>query len=337
MKSNHYRVTFGFTIVELLVVIVVIAILAVITIVSYTGITNQAVVASLTSNLDQASRILKMDQVTNGNYPTSLAEANEGKGIPSSSGVTYSYGVNNDAIPATFCVSAVKGDMSYEITNNIAPISGDCLDYGLMFYVYAGNASSYPGSGTTWIDISGNGRNGTLYNGVGYTSSDGGALMFDGVTQFVTYPVGTMPVLISFSCSIWVYITGDGSLGANGFMNGKSFRLFAYNSNNTIGIQIGGADPYSDNSLIVLNRNQWVNIGLSYDGKNRNYYINGVLTKQNPTTGIPTSTHDGELGSIQGVSYAYSGRISSARLYNRVLSNMEFQQIFDSIKGRYGL
>ena len=62
----------GFTIVELLVVIVVIGILAAITIVSYTGISQKATVASLTSDLTNASKQLKLFQVDNSNYPTTI-------------------------------------------------------------------------------------------------------------------------------------------------------------------------------------------------------------------------------------------------------------------------
>jgi general secretion pathway protein G len=59
----------GFTIVELLIVIVVIGILAAITIVAYNGIQQRAVVASLTSDLVNASNKLKLYQVDNSGYP----------------------------------------------------------------------------------------------------------------------------------------------------------------------------------------------------------------------------------------------------------------------------
>ena len=42
---------------------------------------------------------------------------------------------------------------------------------GLVQYLDAGNILSYPGSGTTWTDISRNGNNGTLTNGPTWISS----------------------------------------------------------------------------------------------------------------------------------------------------------------------
>ena len=48
---------------------------------------------------------------------------------------------------------------------------------GLVLCLDAGNTKSYPGSGTTWTDLSGQGNNGTLVNGVGYNGSNGGVYL----------------------------------------------------------------------------------------------------------------------------------------------------------------
>jgi len=319
------------------VVIVVIAILAAITVVAYSGITSQATVASLQSDLTNAAKVLKMDQVMNSTYPATLAAANDGKGIPASPGTTYEYAFDNTASPPTFCIVATKGVTSYKITNNNQPVAGNCLDYGLSVHFDAGNALSYPGSGTSISDLSGHGITGTLLSGVGYNASDGGALVFDGVDDVVSYPTASIPNLSTFTASAWIYIAGDGSEGINGVMNGKAFRFFIYNSNNIIWTQIVGVTPYSDNSLTVVPRNQWVNVAFSYDGTNRNYYVNGVPVRQNPSTGTPTNPQDGEVGSIQGVWYAFNGRISDVSVYNRALSAGEFQQNFNLLRSRYGL
>jgi len=59
---------------------------------------------------------------------------------------------------------------------------------GLVFNVDAGDSTSYPGTGTTWTDLSGNGNNGTLINGgPAFNSADGGNLIFDGVNDYVSF------------------------------------------------------------------------------------------------------------------------------------------------------
>ena len=61
----------------------------------------------------------------------------------------------------------------------------EVVEDGLVLALDAGNTKSYPGSGTTWTDLSGNGNNGTLTNGPTYSSSNGGSIVFDGVNDFV--------------------------------------------------------------------------------------------------------------------------------------------------------
>ena len=55
----------------------------------------------------------------------------------------------------------------------------------LVLCLDAANRRSYPGSGNSWLDLSGNGNNGTLTNGPTYSSANGGSLVFDGVDDYV--------------------------------------------------------------------------------------------------------------------------------------------------------
>ena len=65
---------------------------------------------------------------------------------------------------------------------------------GLVLCLDAGNSKSYPGTGTTWTDLSGNGNNGTLTNGPTYSSANGGSLVFDGTNDYTQTPLsGTFP------------------------------------------------------------------------------------------------------------------------------------------------
>ena len=69
--------------------------------------------------------------------------------------------------------------------NGVYVIDLGIVTTNLSMFLDAGNASSYPGTGTAWTDLSGNSRNGTLTNGPTYTSADGGAIVFDGTDDFV--------------------------------------------------------------------------------------------------------------------------------------------------------
>lgn len=121
---------YGFTIVELLVVIVVIGVLASITIVSYSGINQRAVVASLQSDLSTASQQLNMFNVDNASYPTTIncgqADSTTNKCVrTSSSNSISSYDVFNTS-PQYFCITEVSGSNTYTVTNDSAPSGSHC-------------------------------------------------------------------------------------------------------------------------------------------------------------------------------------------------------------------
>jgi prepilin-type N-terminal cleavage/methylation domain-containing protein len=177
----------GFTIVELLIVIVIIGILATIVIVAYNGITQQARVASLTSDLTNASTALKLYQVDNSGYPTtndcSATPAAASICLKSSSGTTYTaFQINNSASPQTFCLTAMNNGINYRTTNDGTPTAGTCSgvmlsgvscpsgfivvpgsstygtsDFCVMKYAASQSSATVPisqASGTPWVSIS---------------------------------------------------------------------------------------------------------------------------------------------------------------------------------------
>jgi prepilin-type N-terminal cleavage/methylation domain-containing protein len=140
----------GFTIVELLIVIVVIAILAAITIVAYSGITQRARVATVSSDLEGAAKQLALDQVILSTYPATVAAANSGAGLKASPGTTYQYTVNSAVSPQTFCITATNGTISYYVssTNNI-PTTGACAGQGVGGVAPVTNLVTNPSFETT--------------------------------------------------------------------------------------------------------------------------------------------------------------------------------------------
>ena len=144
MKTENH----GFTIVELLVVIVVIGILAAITIVSYTGISSKAVAASLQSDLDNNSRLLKMYYVDYGAYPTTMSAncptlpVNDPKYCLKAGGTnTLTYQPDSTTNVTDFSLYATKNTQNYRITSNSAISNSFSISCPYGFIVVPGSTT----------------------------------------------------------------------------------------------------------------------------------------------------------------------------------------------------
>jgi len=123
----------GFTIVELLVVIVVIGIIAAITVVAYTGISQKAIASSLESDLRNGSNKLKMYQVENGSFPSSLDETEPGSNtycptpadtrycLKASPGNELAYSSPSPYSTFTLDATHSASSVTYRITNDTPP------------------------------------------------------------------------------------------------------------------------------------------------------------------------------------------------------------------------
>lgn len=148
----------GFTIIELLVVIVVVAILAAITIVAYSGISNRAVASSLQSDLTNASQQLKLFQVDNSYFPTTIncaqPDSSTNRCIKTSNGNSYTdFQVDNTTSSPSFCINITNTNgVSYRIINDNSPHTGNCSRSSCLAIYNAGESS---GDGIYWIKPAG--------------------------------------------------------------------------------------------------------------------------------------------------------------------------------------
>lgn len=134
---------YGFTIVELLIVLVVIAILAAITYVGFGAVAQQAKVSAIKHGLSEARHSVLSFTATDPseNYPSSLEEA----GISNDGDVTFQYSHDNDSSPKTFCITATTDSISYRISSvETSPIEGACQGHSQQVYYTSGGWTKYP-------------------------------------------------------------------------------------------------------------------------------------------------------------------------------------------------
>ena len=104
----------------------------------------------------------------------------------------------------------------------------------LAFYLDAANTKSYPGSGTTWTDISGKGTNATLTNGPTFNSGNIGSIALDGTNDYLLNSnAGVLPDGTDlFTLSIWMYY--DANPSGNFIPGSKGTVVFSGNTQGTI-------------------------------------------------------------------------------------------------------
>ncbi len=186
---------------------------------------------------------------------------------------------------------------------------------GLVLCLDAGNVKSYPGSGTAWTDLSGNGNNGNLVNGVGYNNSNLGSLVFDGANDYVI----TSTVSNYKSLSMWVYLDSK-----------SSYLLDARTGSPSGYFWFPGGDA---------------NFGPDWD----DFYVNGNSVSRS-LSNIPTAqwfnfyikNSASRTGTINLFSRytnneQQAGKYSMFLAYNRDLTAQEIQQNFNATRGRFGL
>ena len=113
----------------------------------------------------------------------------------------------------------------------------DIVENGLVLCLDAANKLSYPRTGTSWTDLSGNSYNGTLTNGPTFNAGNLGSIVFDGVDDYVdTVNTGTTFQFsnTTFTLSLWVKTNAvSGNLISKGATASTGGWLVGLNSNGT--------------------------------------------------------------------------------------------------------
>jgi len=215
---------------------------------------------------------------------------------------------------------------------------------GLVFAVDAKNTISYPGSGTVWNDISGYNSTGTLTNGPTFDLSYGGNISLDGTNDFVSFPTTVLTTAgltgqTAKTIEIWMtcdsiastfrfaFAMGSPSTGQAFFIGRNAGTLYygGYGSDFTI------SNFFNDKVGIPLH------LVLTYNGTTAIGYYNGVQHASSVRTWSMGSTYLRIGQQVNNFGEFWTGKVFSARIYNRALSTQEITQNYNSTKTRFGL
>jgi hypothetical protein len=237
-------------------------------------------------------------------------------------------------------------------TNFNPKISND----GLMLCLDAGNTRSYPGSGTTWYDISGSGGTNFTINASAYNSSGPKYMDFNGSYGCAVTSSG-VDTTFSGTCTaiVWTRILNSSS-------NWRTlFRAETSGNDHQVIVQAGGwaigmydningtgfnSSGFSQQSLPGYGTSQWNMLVWRWVSTQNNFYYYSFAYNDSPETerGYNNSANSRfkvgfrTLGAYNSPSPSqFWGDIAYIAMYNRRLDNEEVRAAFQAQRGRFGI
>ena len=211
----------------------------------------------------------------------------------------------------------------------------------LILHLDAGNINSYPGTGTSWYEISGSGSTATLTGGPTFTSSYGGGFVFSGTDQYATVPTASRFDLGTGSATIiaWFKLTSSGLICIASKRNGTGFQLYSYSGK----LYADGAGTAGKSSSQSVNTGKIFCGAVVYDrdASLMRLYINGVedgnvaLASTTLTDVAGVNVGRATLGG--GSADYFNGTIYQVQIYNKALSPKEMRENFELLRSRYGV
>lgn len=207
----------------------------------------------------------------------------------------------------------------------------------LIVSIDAKNTKSYPGSGTTWANLSSTSNNFTINNlsTVIYTNSSYFRFNNDGTTsQAAALSSFANNLSAAHTIEVFVYPTTSYFMFAN-TDNPDFTTYFSYGEGNR-------AYDKSGSNFISLNAtlNTWNHIVVTFNGTSTaRSYKNGGLQDQKTNFNMSSIATGRSLyiGARPWSAWPEDFNVAIWRFYNRELTNTEIKQNFEALRARFGL
>lgn len=230
----------------------------------------------------------------------------------------------------------------------------DLIQNGILIDLDASDKNSYPGSGTTWYDLSGNSYNATLNNGPTFSTTNGGAIVFDGADDFGNINVNSWIRSLStaYTFSSFFYYNGGASGGApyslmtypndgnnnDGFWQHLNLGSWLWRTEDNVSGEFGG----NVESTSGFTNGNWYYEATIVKTNSLSFYRNGILISTVSTTFSWANVRNDNTAYLYiatgyGENYYMNGYIANFQMYSRELSATEISQNYNAMRTRFNL
>jgi hypothetical protein len=206
----------------------------------------------------------------------------------------------------------------------------------LQAWYDAAKTTSYPGTGSTWYDLTANANNLTIQ---GTSSWSGG--VFDW-TASGAYGSKSSPTNIPFGSTQYTFIiwtkysssrNGQALIGTGTGSTNNTHNTFRWGSSSSQLVNYWYGNDYTQG--VTTSSNTWYQLACGWDGSTRYVYINNTLQGTNSASGKNTANSNLFIGA-SNLDSTIQSYVSVALVYNAWIGGTEITNNFNAFKSRYG-
>jgi hypothetical protein len=238
-------------------------------------------------------------------------------------------------------LSWASGQSNYYVQTGV---TSGIVTSGLTLNLDASNASSYPGTGTTWTDLSGQNNTGTLINSPTFNSSNGGSIAFNGSNQ---YTITTNTLTLSNATFIaWIYSNStqtafNGIIYSRRAVTNDVAAGMNFQGSNQLGYEWNGApNTYNWQSGLIVPNSAWCMVAITIQSTQAVGYLYQSSGITSATNNVSHPTINPVVLNVARDPYStrlFNGNVGQALTYNTTLTSTELLQNYNATKTRFGL
>jgi hypothetical protein len=232
-------------------------------------------------------------------------------------------------------LTAAEVSQAYNATRgrfDVVTAPSEVVTSNLIMYYDFGNPASYPGTGTSVTDLSGNGLTATLVNSPTYVSSNGGYMNFASTSYATVTNALIAPGTGDYSIDLWIQLPSASGYGHIYSINSQATYFFKHFNG-------GLYDGYAQGSAGgggTLPSGVWKHVAVTRTSGTCVFYVNAsqVFTRASSFNITPTTLNIRSDGGMGEWVQAY---IAVPKFYKKGLTAAEVAINFNAHRGRFNV